>query len=406
MKQHLNNPDVALLKDSRAIALLLAATLIIMANATISPALSGLARLFAAEPGAAFLVRLMVPAPSLTVVLFAPVAGLIVDRHGRRGLLLTGVALFVVTGSAGFYLTDLKTMLASRLALGVAVAMIMTAQTALVGDYFSGEKRRAMTGLQISARNFGGFMFISLAGWLAAYSPHLPFILYALAAIYLPYLWFSIAEPRRQRRSPQSDALAAGDERPRWMLRMAGLSLLQMITNMIFFVMPTQLPFFLETKGIESASGTGLALGALTLMGGFAALAYTRIYNLVGYAGAYTFGYLLMALGFVGLPYAGSLSAIVAAATMIGIGLAVVMPNFVAIALTLAPENRRGIAGGVLTTSVFLGQFFSPFVSMPSITFLGFSGTYNAIALLLALLSIGAVLMKAVTWVDGMMRHR
>ena len=41
-----------------------------------------------------------------------------------------------------------------------------------------------------------------------------------------------------------------------------------MMTTTIFFIMPTQLPFFLEAFGYDSAAMTGAALGALTLAGG------------------------------------------------------------------------------------------------------------------------------------------
>jgi hypothetical protein len=56
-------------QDPRAVALLMAASLTTMANATISPALPGLERLFADDPNAAMLVRLLVPAPSISVAL-------------------------------------------------------------------------------------------------------------------------------------------------------------------------------------------------------------------------------------------------------------------------------------------------------------------------------------------------
>ena len=63
-------------RDPRVLALLMAASLTTMANATISPALPGLQRLFAGDPDAALLTRLLVPAPSLSVALVAPFAGL------------------------------------------------------------------------------------------------------------------------------------------------------------------------------------------------------------------------------------------------------------------------------------------------------------------------------------------
>lgn len=154
------------------------ATLTVMANATISPALPGLRELFKDDPNAALLTPLLVTAPSLSIALLAPLAGLAIDRIGRRVLLLAGILLFVVSGSAGLYLPDLPTIFVSRIVLGIAVAFIMTAQTALVGDYFTGEARSVLTGLQISARNFGGLAFIVVAGMLAAVSPRWAFGVY------------------------------------------------------------------------------------------------------------------------------------------------------------------------------------------------------------------------------------
>ncbi|MEM7777289.1 MAG: MFS transporter, partial [Pseudomonadota bacterium] len=250
-------------RDQRTVALLLAATLIIMANATISPALPGLESAFANHPNAELLTRLLVPAPSLTVLLFAPVAGCVVDRFGRRRPMLIGVLAFAITGTAGLFLNDLTAIFVSRLALGIAVAVIMTAQTALIGDYFTGNQRTRVAGLQVSARNFGGFVIIALAGWLAALSPELPFAIYGLAALYLPVMWAALPEPKRPPRTVGSGDRTATEGRPAWPIWLAALSCLQFLTNLTFFVVPTQLPFFVSSVGHNSASMTGLALGVL-----------------------------------------------------------------------------------------------------------------------------------------------
>lgn len=379
--------DAPLWRDSKAIALLMAASLTVMANATISPALPGLEERFADHPDAAFLTRILVPAPSLTVVFFAPLAGLAADRFGKRWMLLTGVLLFVVSGTAGLYLPSLDMILASRLVLGVAVAMIMTAQTALVGDYFTGDKRSTMMGWQTSARNFGGFVFIVSAGWLAVTSPRLPFAIYALAALIFPLIWIAVTEPRLRRHDGQAAKETEVDGHPAWILLLGALAFLQMVTNMTFFIMPTQLPFFLDDQGYDSAAMTGAGLGALTLAGGCAALLYSRIKRTIGHAGAYALGYGMMALGFALLSLGAGSPAIFVGAIAIGIGFAIVMPNFVAIALALAPASRRGLAGGTLTTSVFLGQFLSPFLSIPAISAFGYDGAFQTAALSLATLA-------------------
>lgn len=379
-------------RDRRAIALLMAASLTTMANATIAPALPGLERLFAGDPNAALLTRLLVPAPSLSVAIVAPLVGIAADRIGRRRLLLFGVVLFVLSGCAGLVLPDLPTIFASRLVLGIAVALIMTAQTALVGDYFSGDDRNALTGLQISARNLGGLVFILTAGWVATLSPRLPFAIYGLAAAFLPLMWLVIVDPPRL--SPAGGARPAGDrgdDRP-WRLPLALLVLLQGATNMIFFIMPTQLSFFLDAQGYDSAIMTGSALGVLMLAGGGCALLYPRIQRAVGYAGIFALGYGAMALGFLILLLASATVALFAAVAAIGAGYALVSPSFVALALNLAPTQKRGLAGGILTASIFIGQFCSPLVSTPLIGAAGYASLFASTAALLALMTVTAAL--------------
>lgn len=390
--------EMAIWRDSRAVALLMAATLTVMANATISPALPGLQKLFADDPHSALLTRLLVTAPSLSVALLAPLVGLAVDRIGRRVLLLAGIILFVIAGSAGLYLPNLPAIFLSRIALGIAVAFIMTAQTALVGDYFAGEARSALTGLQISARNFGGLVFILLAGLVAAVSPRWAFGVYGLALLVLPIAWMVIVEPRQTPSVGQVAYTSGSEEQRRWRLPFLGLVVLQSVTNMFFFIMPTQLPFFLDIEGYSSAAMTGMTLSVLMLSGGSVALVYSRIQRAIGYAGVYATGYAAMASGFLLLVTSAVPMFTLAGAALIGAGYAAVSPTFVALTLALAPPHRRGLAGGVLTASVFTGQFISPLLSTPVIMTAGYQGLFLGAAVLLAsmaAIALGGTLLRA-----------
>lgn len=388
MHNEKNDNRGAVWRDHRALALLLAATLTVMANATISPALAGLEDLFGDDENAEFLIRLLVPAPSISVVIFAPILGFLADRIGRRWLLLSGVVLFVVAGSAGFYLPNLMQILISRLVLGIAVAMIMTTQMALIGDYFVGEQRNSLMGLQTSARNFGGFVFIVLGGICAAISPRYPFAIYAIAGAYLPYIWVQIKEPSFTRAEMRLEHETLEKSDHAWIGFLSALVVLQMITNMVFFLMPTQLPFFLVVLGHDSATMTGATLGALALTGGVSALFYGGLKNWLGYAGTYALGFGLMGIGFSFLPFGSNVVVLLGSGMVIGAGFALVMPNFVSIALQISPTRHRGLAGGILTAAVFLGQFFSPFVSMPSIQVLGYEGTFWRTAILLGAICV------------------
>ncbi|WP_353646937.1 MFS transporter [Mesorhizobium sp. WSM2239] len=120
------------------------------------------------------------------------------------------------------------------------------------------------------------------------------------------------------------------------------------------------------------------------LTGGCLALLYSRIQRAIGYAGVFALGYTAMAAGFLLLilPQATLLS--FAGAALIGAGYAVVSPSFVAITLNFAPPQRRGLAGGVLTASVFIGQFCSPLLSTPVTLGFGYDGLFLGAAVVLA----------------------
>jgi MFS family permease len=356
--------DWPIWRDPRAMALMMAASLTVMTAATISPALPGLERQFAGNETHAFLIRLLVPAPSLAVVLVAPWCGAIADRSGRRRMLLAGLILFIISGSAGLVLPTLPLIMVSRLCLGVALAMIMTAQSALIGDYFSGRTLHAISSGQVSARNFGGLVFIVIAGLLAAVDPRLPFAVYVLPALALPFFWRVIVDPPAGiPAEPNSTSSASGRLQPIVYLLAFG----QMVITMLFFVMPTQLPFFLSGQGYASPAATGAALGTLMLAGGGAALCYPRLRAAIGHAGNWACGFGLMATGFATLVTIKAGMAVFFGCAAIGAGYALAIPGFIALSLGVSPPDRRGKTGALLTASVFLGQFLSPLISSPAI---------------------------------------
>lgn len=395
--------------DPRVWALLLAATLTIMSNATISPALPGLEAAFADHPNAGEMVRLLVTAPSLAVALIAPFAGWAVDRIGRRPLLLGGVVLYAVAGTLGGLAPTLEILFASRVILGVAVAAIMTAQSALIGDYFAGPDRGRFMGWQMAATNLGGFAFIALAGWAASVSPRLPFALYGLGLIYLPLLWRALPEPPRAKRPPgpatprmaQTRAIHTGQTETGltetdpaetgWRALVALLAGLAGVTFVLFYIVPTQLPFHMADIGLPAPSDAALVMGAMTIAGGVSAFSFGRIRPVLGAGLTPALGYVIVAFGFWAMSSAAAMMTLAGSAALTGLGLGLVMPNFLTTALNVAPDARRGAVSGAMTTAIFAGQFLSPIVTGPLISRFGFGGGLR----LVALLAIGLALIAA-----------
>ena len=377
----------AVLHDPRAWPLLVAASLTIMSNATLTPALPGLARLFVDTPHAELLTRLLITAPSLTAALSAPLVGWIVDRHGRRPLLLAGVFLFAIAGTAGLYLPNLAAILVSRGLLGVAVAMIVTAQAALIGDYFAGSARARFMGYQMGTSQFGGFFFVLLAGIAAAQSPRLPFALYALPLLLLPWFGRVLTEAGRGKTTAVAGPppLAGTWD---WRLVVAGALLATGTGMAILYLMPTELPFALSIRGLGDPVVIGRILSLAMLIGGVLALQVGNLQRLLGPIATLGLGALSMAIGLRLTATSHSPVWLTLGAGLVISGFTIASPGLGALVLQVTPLRRRGLMMGLFTTALFVGQFVSPLLAHPVIEAQGHAATFLQLSLVLAAIGV------------------
>jgi MFS family permease len=104
------------------------------------------------------------------------------------------------------------------------------------------------------------------------------------------------------------------------------------------------------------------------------------------------------------MAHAGKPLAWFVAAAAIGAGYALVSPSFVTLALGLAPLRRGGLAGGILTASVFIGQFCSPLLSTPLIATYGYEGLFHITSSLAAAMALAAILKACAMGLQGSKR--
>ena len=180
------------------IAVLAISSLTIMANATISPSLPGLAKQFADTPEIESFLGLMLSLPSLTIILTAALFGIAAERFGRKPVLLVALVLYAIGGASGLIVDTMTGLLAGRVVLGLGVAGTMTIATMLAGDLWTGQARMKFMGKQAAFMSLGGIIFIALGGFLAEASWRGAFGLYLLS---LPIAVFAMlglgAEPAK-----------------------------------------------------------------------------------------------------------------------------------------------------------------------------------------------------------------
>lgn len=251
--------------------ILLGSTMTVMAGATIAPALPGMSIVFADVPNADFLVKMVLTIPALLIAIAAPFFGVLLDHWGRKPILIFSVLLYGLSGTAGYFLQTLSSILISRALLGLAVAGIMSGFTTLVADYFKGPERNAFMGYQAGVMGFGGVTFLLLGGLLADVGWRFPFLVYLFAFIVLPGVLFAITEPKFKLAAAQAD-----DGSPSTPIRKNIIGLIFVIAflnMMIFYMVPVQLPFFLS--GISSGM-LGGALAAQSLVAAVTSLQFHR----------------------------------------------------------------------------------------------------------------------------------
>ncbi|MBK4216237.1 MFS transporter [Paracoccus caeni] len=366
-----------ILLDPRAWGLMLAATLTIMSNATITPSLPGLQAEFADNPLAATLTRLLITAPSLLVAIIAPFAGALTDRLGRRRPLLIGLIVYALAGTAGLYLNSIEAILASRLVLGLGVATIMVAQAALIGDYFQGPERGRLLGYQMAATNVGGLIFVTAAGEMAAIDPRLPFAIYALAIVFFPFIWRVLPEPAPAA-TGHDNAIPEAEPEPGWQFTVAVMSVAAGLTFVIFYAVPTQLPYHLQGLGMPDPQKAGYVMGSMMFAAAIMSVVSGWIRPWLGRIGTPVSGYLTLAMGFSAVASGDTLGVEMIGTALIGAGLGLCMPTFITTALNVTPARHRGLVSGAVTSAIFLGQFLSPLVTQPLVERLGYAGAFGA----------------------------
>ena len=204
--------------------------------------------------------------PALFIAIGGLFVGQLLDRLGRKPLLIASTLLYGFAGSSGLVLNSLGTLLVGRAILGLAVAGIMTGVTTLIADYYTGQKRADFMGLQAAFMGLGGVAFLSVGGLVADLNWRFPFLIYLSAWAVAGAISITLYEPKRAGSNGTKLDSADSSRMPTGVLAMIyGVALFYMLA---FYLIPIQLPFYLQNLSNASATASGLAIAASTLASG------------------------------------------------------------------------------------------------------------------------------------------
>jgi predicted MFS family arabinose efflux permease len=305
--------------------------------------------LFAAGPlGADALgVGLSVGAFAVSALLLRPWAGRMADTRGRRPLLIGGALLYAGVMAAHLLAPDLATLIALRLALGVAEAAFFVAAVAAVADLAPPGR----TGEAVSFNSLALYLGIAIGPFIGEQLLHLG----GFTAAWLGGAGLALAAALIAMRVPET--LEAADQppgRPMLIHRRAvgpGLGLLFGIGGMAGFLAFVAL--YARELGMGGAALPLLVLGG-TVIG--CRIVFARLPDRVPpfRLGAAALG--LTGLGLAVVAVVQSAPGLLLGAAILGVGIAFTTPAFFAAVVARVSPSERGAAMG--TASAFLDLAF------------------------------------------------
>ncbi len=366
--------------SARVTALILViSSLTVMANATISPSLPGLARAFSDTPRVETLAGLVLSLPSLSIVLSAALIGLVLERINWKRVLVSGLVVYALAGASAALMDGMTGILLSRVGLGLGVAATMTVATMLAGQLFDGAARDRFMGWQSAAMSGGGILFIMAGGALAEISWRGPFLVYLIA---LPVALLAIVTFRDLDAQPRARAGQSAAAVFPW-AHMAMTGALAFFVMAVFYLIPTKLPFRLEEMGTTSPSAVGLAVAVMTLAATPGALLFGRMRSHLSPQAVFAVCFMLMAMGYLTIAMADGYGAVLLGTVLSGAGLGPTMPNIMSFLMSRIPGPARGRAAGLVTTAFFAGQFASPLLGGAMTAQGSLAGTFAIFAAIL-----------------------
>ncbi|MCA0242157.1 MAG: MFS transporter [Proteobacteria bacterium] len=365
------NPSASLASGARATSaarrprlihaciLLVTSGLTVLVTAILGPSLPAMQAHFKDVPGADYLVPLTMTAPMLMMAGLSVFMGELADRFGRKRLLVGSTFLYAFVGTAPMVLDSLTAIIASRFALGVLEAALMTISTTMIGDYYEGRQRERFMSLQTTVSATSAFLLNTLGGAIAEHGWRAPYAVFAVSLVLAPLMAIYLWEPRS--RASMTAAQFAEDTlafRPRLLGFICALGV---VLGIVFLTVPVHFGYLHGAIGVRSPAQIGLAYGVNSL----GVIAGTLLFGWVlaarlNVALQLAVGALIGGAGFLLMKGAADYGALTTAGFVNGLGCGILLPAMVTWNMRDLPVSRRGMGTGAFQSCLFFGMFINP----------------------------------------------
>lgn len=303
-------------------------------------------------------------------IVLSPGIGRVVDRAGRRPVLVFSLVTFGVVGTSIVFLTDFSVILAARFVQGVAAAGIFITTVTIIADSFGGMQQNVVFGLNVAALSTGRAVYTLLGGTLAQYGWKVPFLCYLVAILAGVFVVRTFEESARPGRTHHGVTLRR-TIRELSAVRMPVLYGATILAELVAFgAIMTTLPFLLVAEYAISVVVVGAILTATTAASVVVAAGNGRLARRFSNHTLVATGFALYGLSLLGVVVAPSPTVVAILVLLFGAGIGLILPSVdAAISHAVSAEFRAG-ALSLRNSATGLGRAAGPllFTGLAAVT--------------------------------------
>lgn len=360
MSKHLHSPEkVPQAGMAQGIIIALTAFLPILAIVSLAPAVPTLIQHFAHVRYVETLVPLMLTAPGLVIAVTAPCTGWMVDKFGRRKLLLGATLLYGVCGTMPLYLESLMPIFISRLGVGLAEAVVLTIANTMLIDYFDDKQRRFWLTVQGVIGPALAVVVLASSGYLTAIRWNGAFIIYGVALLLFVAMYFWMFEPQKAQQQAMQSAVEM--QRFPWS-RVLALSAVTFITAIIYYVYTINGANAFHTLDKARPQEIGLIMSLVSLAVPVGSLLFGWLTRYCTPERVIAITLILMGCGMVIMGISSTLLPMGAGSVLQQLGAGMAISAMIYWVGSLIPPAFSGRAMGAWSGAFFAGMFVSPII--------------------------------------------
>ena len=345
-------------------ALFSVSSMTVLGGTVISPSLPNLENHFSYINNIHTLSKLVLTISSLFIMIFSPLSGFIYDRCNRLKIMLPSIIIWSLSGASGFLLDNINLILISRMIFGIATAFVMTGASSLISDYYHGERRDKALSLQGFYTAFGGAIFLILGGVLSHIDWRYPFLVYLLGFVIFIFASIILFEPKKTHHLNLHKTKFN-------FFHFFHIYLMAFIAMAMFYIIPTQVPFFITDFLHANNALVGVFLAISSVFFAFSSLFYMKFRSYMGFRGLYFLCFCVMGAAFICIGIFHNYFILCISLALIGSSLGLLLVTNSSWLFSLASSDTKAKAYGFLVSFVFMGQFLSPLISQPLVNNFG-----------------------------------